>query len=245
MRLGAPVELEYGREYRRLYDQHWWWRSREEAIVDLLRTREFRNRPNILDVGCGDALFFERLSEFGEVEGLETDSRLINPTNPHRSKIHRQPLDENFRPGKSYGLILMLDVLEHLDEPKTALARVHGLLEGGGTFLLTVPAYQFLWTNHDIINHHRLRYRKNTLLPLLESAGFSVLYARYWYHWTVLGKLGTRIVEAVTSAKPTLPRVPSEWLNRLLFRVSRFEQCVLSPLRLPLGTTLVALCTKS
>lgn len=239
------MELEYGKEYRNLYERHWWWRSREEAVADLLRSSLRGDRRNILDIGCGDALFFDRLAEFGEVEGLETDSRLIDPANPHLSKIYVQPFDPNFQPGKRYGCILMLDVLEHLDNPEQALGRVYELLESGGIFLLTVPAFQFLWTNHDVINHHRIRYRKKTLLPLLREAGFSISLARYWYHWTVAGKLATRAVEILTSTQPSLPRVPSAWLNRFFFKISRFEQRALSPLRLPFGTTLVAVCAKT
>lgn len=239
------MELEYGKEYRNLYEHHWWWRSREEAVVDLLRGSLRGDRHNILDIGCGDALFFDGLAEFGEVEGLETDSRLINPANPHLSKIYVQPFDGNFRPRKRYGCILMLDVLEHLDNSRQALGRVHELLESGGIFLLTVPAFQFLWTNHDVLNHHQTRFRKKTLLPLLREAGFSISLARYWYHWTVVGKLATRVVERLTSAQPSLPRVPSAWLNRFFFNISRFEQRSLSPLGLPFGTTLVALCTKT
>jgi SAM-dependent methyltransferase len=239
------VELEYGRQYRNLYERHWWWRSREEAVVDLLRRGLRGNRRNILDIGCGDALFFERLAEFGSVEGLETDSRLVNPANPHLSKIYVQPFDANFQPGKRYGCIVMLDVLEHLDKTEHALRHVHELLEGGGIFLLTVPAFQFLWTNHDVINHHRIRYRKKTLLPLLRDAGFSISMARYWYHWTVAGKLATRAIEKLVSTPPSLPRVPSAWLNRLFFKISRFEQRAMSPLNLPFGTTLVVVCTKT
>jgi SAM-dependent methyltransferase len=239
------VKLEYGKEYRNLYEHHWWWRSREEAVVHLLRRSLPGNQRNILDIGCGDALFFDRLAEFGEVEGLETDNRLINPANPHLSKIYVQPFDENFRPGKCYGCILMLDVLEHLDCPKQALARVHELLEKGGIFLLTVPAFQSLWTNHDVINHHRIRYRKKTLLPPLREAGFSISFTRYWYHWTVVGKLATRVVERLTSTQPSLPRVPAAWLNRFFFNISRLEQRALSPLSLPFGTTLVVACTKT
>ena len=132
------MEIQYGREYRNLYKQHWWWRAREEAIVDLLRRRvKTLSKLEILDVGCGDALFFDRLSSFGNVEGIEPDSRLIDPANPHRSRIYTLQFDRKFRPGKRYDLILMLDVLEHLDNPEEALDSVRGLLGNNGVFLLT------------------------------------------------------------------------------------------------------------
>src|SRR5207245_11622782 len=118
------VDLEYALQYRELYRRHWWWRARERLILDVLR----RLRPPggwsaILDVGCGDGLLFERLAQFGPVEGVESDASLVTPDGPYRDRIHVVPFDRNFRPGRRYGLILMLDVLEHLQEPAEALRR--------------------------------------------------------------------------------------------------------------------------
>ena len=81
--------------------------------------RPASRRERILDIGCGDALFFDRLAEFGEVEGVEPCLDLISPGNPHRDRIYVCPFDENFRPGKQYSLILMLDVLSIWRNPST------------------------------------------------------------------------------------------------------------------------------
>jgi SAM-dependent methyltransferase len=239
------VETQYVREYRYLYEHHWWWRAREDAIVALLRGRHLAPGISILDVGCGDALFFDRLAQFGNVEGLEPDARLIEPANPHRIKIHTAPFDKNFQPGKRYGLILMLDVLEHLDRPGEAVSCVYDLLETGGVFLLTVPAFPVLWTNHDEINHHRLRYRKKTLIPLLRKARFSIEKARYWYQWTFPVKVVEGIAEKLIHSGFSLPRVPPHWLNRFLYRLSRLEQQTLGVIGVPFGSTLMVLCVKA
>jgi SAM-dependent methyltransferase len=238
------VETQYAREYRNLYEHHWWWRAREDAIVALLRGLHLAPGISILDVGCGDALFFDRLAEFGNVEGLEPDARLIEPANPHRIKIHAAPFDKNFQPGKRFGLILMLDVLEHLDRPEEAVSCVYDLLEAGGVFLLTVPAFPVLWTNHDVINHHRLRYRKKTLIPLLRKARFSIEKACYWYQWTFPVKVVQGIAEKLIGSGSSLPRVPPNWLNRFLYQWSRLEQQTLGVIGVPFGSTLMVLCIK-
>jgi SAM-dependent methyltransferase len=238
------VETQYAREYRNLYEHHWWWRAREDAIVALLRGLHLAPGISILDVGCGDALFFDRLAEFGNVEGLEPDARLIEPANPHRIKIHAAPFDKNFQPGKRFGLILMLDVLEHLDRPEEAVSCVYDLLEAGGVFLLTVPAFPVLWTNHDVINHHRLRYRKKTLIPLLRKARFSIEKARYWYQWTFPVKLVEGIAQKIIHSGSSPPRVPPVWLNRFLYRFSSLEQQTLGVIGAPFGSTLMVLCVK-
>jgi 2-polyprenyl-3-methyl-5-hydroxy-6-metoxy-1,4-benzoquinol methylase len=105
----------------------------------------------ILDVGCGDGLFFERLSQFGDVEGIEPVSELVNTTGVCEKRTYIAPLDEDFRSSDRYSLILMLDVLEHFLDPTGALRQALTLLTPGGTVLVTVPAFKLLRTNHDVI----------------------------------------------------------------------------------------------
>src|SRR6266545_1573241 len=111
------MDPEYALHYRRLYECHWWWRAREDFILAALE----RLRPGvggaILDVGCGDGLFFEKLSRLGLVEGIEMDPTGVTPGGRWASRIHIQPFDESFQPGRQYALVLMLDVLEHFADP--------------------------------------------------------------------------------------------------------------------------------
>ena len=239
------MEPEYARRYRDLYTRHWWWRSREEAILEVLHRHFSANAGlNILDVGCGDGLFFDRLVEFGDVEGIEPDAGLVNPQGPHSARIRIAPFDRNFCPSKSYSLVVMLDVLEHIENPAEALQHAYSLLECGGAMLVTVPAFQSLWTRHDAINHHHARYRRKTLDPLLRQAGFSILEERYWYQWTCPVKLAIRLYEKLFEPSSKIERVPTHWINRLLYQISRIEHQTLGAMGMPFGTTLVAFCTK-
>ena len=202
-------------------------------------------RLRILDVGCGDGLFFQRLAEFGEVEGVEPDQRLIDPSGIHTSKIYTVPFDQNFQPGKRYDLLLMLDVLEHLDDAPQALACARSLLESQGALLLTVPAFQAIWTNHDVLNQHRTRYRRKTLFPMLCNAGFSILESEYWFQWAFPVKMAVRFIEKFHHSQPSLPRVPPKWINRFLYGVSRLEQETFGTSGVPFGSTLVVYCVRN
>lgn len=238
------MEPQYARKYRDLYERHWWWRAREEAIVELIRRRLGSSRQRILDVGCGDALFFDRLAEFGDVEGVEPNSDLVNPQGPHFNRIRIAPFDAAITASQPFSLLLMLDVLEHLDRPAEALRHANSLLAPSGALILTVPAFQVLWTNHDTVNHHRLRYRRRTLRPLLRDAGFAIQEERYWYQWTCPAKLALRLYENVIRPEPAVATVPASWLNRLLYWLSRAEQKTLGSLGVPFGSTLMVYCTK-
>ncbi len=234
------MDPEYAERYRHLFENHWWWRARTELVVDLLRRlRPAKGWGNILDVGCGDGLFFDRLSEFGDVEGVEACEQLVDPGNPFLRRIYLCRFDQNFRPGKKYSLILMLDVLEHLENPVEALRHVLELLTPEGTFIATVPAFMALWTNHDVLNHHFTRYTKSAFRTIARQAGLYIQEQRYVYHWTYPVKLGVRVVEGLLRLKPTPAAVPVAPINKALYWLSRIEQKTLRALPIPFGSSLI------
>jgi SAM-dependent methyltransferase len=199
---------------------------------------------SILDVGCGDGLLFDRLMEFGDVEGIETCREIVDPANPQFQKIHIGPFDDSFRPGKQYSLILLLDVLEHIPDPGAALRHCESLLKPGGSLVVTVPAFNVVWTNHDVLNHHVTRYRRATLLPLLQKAGFAIEDSAYWFQWTFPVKLAQRFTEKLFRLRPASPKIPTPAINRALCALCALEHSILGPLHLPFGTTLFARCSK-
>ncbi len=239
------MDPNYSAYYRQLYENHWWFRMRERWVLQVLR----QNCPangwgSILDVGCGDGLLFDRLMEFGDVEGIETSREIVDPANPQFQKIHIGPFDDSFRPGKQYSLILLLDVLEHIPDPGAALRRCESLLKPGGSLVVTVPAFNVVWTNHDVLNHHMTRYRRATLLPLLQKAGFKIEDSAYWFQWTFPVKLAQRFTEKLFRLRPASPKTPLLAINRALRSLCSLEHAMLGPLQLPFGTTLFVRCSK-
>lgn len=234
------MDPDYGRHYRELYEKHWWWRAREEILVDELRRRFPKDAGlSILDVGCGDALFFGRLCEFGEVEGIESDPELVDPNGPNRARITVAPFDAGFEPRKNYDLILMLDVLEHLDVPEQALRRAIALLKPGGIVVVTVPAFRLLWTNHDRLNRHRTRFTKRSFARLARASGMDIITSRYFFVWLAAAKLALRITEAIFRAHPRVPKIPSSGINEVAYRVSRAEEKLDRLLHVPIGSSLL------
>jgi SAM-dependent methyltransferase len=241
------VQRQYAEVYRELYDRHWWWRAREDRIVSALRELQLSGRnATILDVGCGDGLFFDRLREFGIAEGVEPDTSLLRPDAPYRDRIHTRPFDETFRPGggREYDVILMLDVLEHLPDAQGALTHALSLLAPGGIVVATVPAFQALWTNHDVINQHIVRYDRAAFFALAGAAGMRIDSARYFFHWVAPVKLATHLAERLNSGNgrvrhPRPPRVPPWVINRTLYWLTRLEQRLFERVSLPFGSSLL------
>lgn len=239
------MDPDYALHYRELYEKHWWWRAREAVIVDVVaKLRSGKKRQRILDVGCGDGLFFDRLSPFGDVEGVEPDPTTLAANGRHRHAIHVGAFDATFAPHSRYSLILMLDVLEHLPDPTTALRHAVSLLSADGRVVITVPAFQQLWTSHDVLNHHYRRYTKRSFAEVAQAAGLMIEDQWYFFYWLFPLKLGVRMLEYVGQSEPTTPRIPTTWLNRTLFRLSRFEQRIAPARWMPFGSSLLVVGRK-
>ncbi|MBI4716713.1 MAG: class I SAM-dependent methyltransferase [Planctomycetes bacterium] len=235
----------YAAEYRTIYDNHWWWRARESYLVERLsRLCPKGGFGPILDVGCGDGLFFEKLRGFGEPEGVEPDASLVTSEGSRWGHIHAGPFDETFRPEKRYGLILLLDVLEHLDNPESAVARAADLLEPGGRLVVTVPAFRILWTRHDDLNRHRTRYTRRRLASLLTGGPLHVDDCRYFFFWTFPAKLLVRAKEWLMPGAPRPPAIPPPLVNQTLMILSRAEHRLVGWLPVPFGSSLLAVATR-
>lgn len=236
------MDAEYGSLYRELYDRHWWWRARERIVLRELRALNSAGAwGSILDVGCGDGLFFPKLAELGRVEGIEPDGRLVSQASRQRWDIHIRPFDTSFLPERRFDLILFLDVLEHMEDPVAALTHALALLSPGGTIFVTVPAFPMLWTSHDEANQHFVRYTKTSFAKVAGAAGMQLLRSRYFYHWMFGPKLLLRGWERATSrtGNPRMPGIPPALACRLLEGFSVAESTVLRPLRLPFGSSLL------
>ena len=233
------MDAAYARGYSQLYAHHWWWRAREAFIVSRLRRlRPPQGWSRILDVGCGDGLFFPRLRELGAlVEGVEPDPAMLAQSGG-RADIHVGAF-ETFAPADRYGLILMLDVVEHVDGAEAFLRHALELLEPAGRLVITVPAFMALWTNHDVVNCHVRRYTRRSFAALADRAGMRVDDARYFFHALFFAKLAVRGAERMTHREPAPATVPPRWINHSAYAASRVEQRLLGGLPIPFGASLL------
>lgn len=231
----------YGARYRDLYERHWWWRAREATILELLaRLTPADGFGRILDVGCGDGLLFAGLARFGEPEGLEVDEALVTGAGRARGKIHVGPFDALFEPGHRFGLVTLLDVIEHLDDDVAALRHAARLTAPDGLMVITVPAFESLWTAHDDYNHHRRRYTRKGLLRVAREAGVEIRSCRYLFHWLFPLKVLVRVKERFSPVNPAMPKVPAPGINRLLYGMCRLERRTWGHIPWPFGSSLLA-----
>jgi SAM-dependent methyltransferase len=201
----------------------------------------------IFDIGCAGGVSFDDLSRYGEVYGSEPDPTLVDSCPRWRHCIELTGFGPNYSASRQYNLVLMLDVLEHIEDAAGALGNLRQLLKPGGHAILTVPALQSLWSVHDVVNQHHRRYDKMGLHRLIKDSGLVVRELRYFFIWPLglmyLRKLsfGTK-QRARKSYTVTVPPAP---VNRLFAGISRTE---LKLMRLgvhwPLGSSLLAVAER-
>lgn len=242
------MDERYATAYGALAREHWWWQARDAAVLRAFAALPTPDRTpmRILDVGCGDGRLFGALGRYGTVEGIEPDGASRGTGSPDGT-IHAIPFAEPLPWQECFDRILMLDVLEHLDDPAAALDLTRRLLVSGGHLLLTVPAYRAFWTGHDVMNHHRTRFAPRELVTLFRAAGFAVITMRHLFHALMPAKLAVRAMERLgMHSAAQVPRVPPRVLNTTARAWFAFEGRLPAPIARAIpGTSLLAIARRA
>lgn len=239
------MERTYVEQYVDLWHNHWWWRSRHRFVLGLLeelaRRRTARGgRLRLLDVGCCGGVAFDDWSRFGEVWGIEPDRKLAASTPKWTHRVTHTSLEAFEAPEEPFDLVVLLDVLEHIEDDRAALRRLAGLLAPGGALLATVPALPILWSAHDEANDHFRRYRRGELGRRLEDAGLVPERLHFFFGWIVALLLVRRVLPR--GRRPYRVRVPPAPVNAFFERCCRVENWLIRTAGLvpPIGSSLIA-----
>src|ERR1019366_7290057 len=140
-------------------DSHWWFASRRMICERMLDGLRLPPGVAILEPGCGTGGNFAMLAARGKLYAMDADrSALKFAASRGLAQLAEGSLPGHIPFGKMlFDLVVMTDVLEHLDHDAGSLRALHTRLVPGGSILLTVPALQWLWSEHDVTHHHRRR----------------------------------------------------------------------------------------
>lgn len=157
-------------------ETHWWFVARRAISKHILDRIKLPKNAKILDLGCGSGGNLSMLARYGELFGCEMNDKVREHSikrNIATIAYGKLPDEIPFADQK-FDLIAMFDVLEHISDDRAVLTAVHGRLARDGVLLLTVPAFQFLFSKHDRLHHHFRRYSKSELKEKVMAAGFKI-----------------------------------------------------------------------
>ena len=231
-----------------LESNHWWFVARRKIIFSTINNLDLPRNIRILDAGCGNGDNLSLLSHFGDLVAFEKNEEAFKRARSKKiGQIYKAELPYNLPSNikTNFDLIVLLDVLEHIDDDNQSLATVRSLMNDKALILITVPAFQWLWSDHDVLNHHRRRYSKSTLKEKLDLSGFRVKYISYFNTLLFPFALVERIKQKMfpPSTEEVL-KIPNNKINFLLEKIFSYEVNFINKMSFPFGLSLLAIAEK-
>jgi SAM-dependent methyltransferase len=223
---------------------HWWYVARRKILADLIeREVPLPADARLLEIGCGTGHNLDMLGRFGRLDAIELDpaARALASRRLGHAVGDAALPELPGVPDGTYHLVALLDVLEHVDGDEAALRSISAKLAPGGRILLTVPAYQWMWSAHDEAHHHKRRYSKAQLRSVAEAAGLKVNRIGYFNSLLFPLAAAVRIAGKAIGKKESDDKVPPAPLNRLFEAVFGFERHLVGRVPLPAGVSLFAI----
>ena len=230
-------------------DRHFWSVVKRRLITSLIKRYAPKNDLRILDVGCGNGgllMSLERAFPAAFIAGMDGYPQALLHCRKRSARatlilgdilhVERIPIAEKF------DVVILADVLEHLDEPEKVLRGIRSILTPRGIVIATVPASMALWSDRDVFLGHRKRYDRRGLKALFQQSDFRVLRSNYAFCylyppafffrklWSRFGKKSGQKIE-----ESELREIPV--INTLLRFVGSAEVALSERIPLPFGTS--------
>jgi SAM-dependent methyltransferase len=249
-----------------LEDSHYWHLHRRQVLLRELRAFQPAEQCGpLIELGCGIGTVATFLNENGYAVDYADyfASALAIAERRARARLgpgftartfSRVDVTAPLALERRYSGMMMFDVIEHLPDDAAVLANVRDALEPGGFVMLTVPAFQALWSPWDDMEKHKRRYTRGSLERVLSAGGFEVRRSTYFFAPLFFAAAAMKAVRVARrrffGEKPAahigeLAEAKNvEALNRIMLSVLGPERALLGATRLPLGTSVLAIATR-
>lgn len=240
-------------------NNYFWFLSRNSIVKSVFETICNNNNKlsnsKVLDIGCGTGGFAINLQNQGyEVYCLDTEPialdyckkrGLTNLFNCYIDELKEKLKSNKQTENIEFSTAFALDVIEHIEDDAKAVKDIYDLLPIGGNFVATVPAYRWLWSEHDIIHMHYRRYNITQFEKLLKSQGFSIKYSSYFNTFLFPAVVVKRFLDKILNKKNNSPvDKVSETTNILLKSIFDKEIKFIPNVKLPFGLSIIVIAQK-
>lgn len=246
--MAGPVEPAFYETMSRMQDRHWWYEGRRRILESVLQRVYAEGVPDgtIYDLGCGVGANLALFERFAPTVGVDSSPEAVAYCRAHqRSRVELRDLDRlEGLPDESGSIVVLADVIEHLDDEQPCLAAARRLLKPGGALIVTVPAYMFLWSAADDVSHHRRRYTEPQLAQVIAQK-FRVARTSYFSTLLFPPIAAGRFVEILLRRDGSdAAAVPPDPINRALSAIFAAEKHLLARAHLPFGASILCVARK-
>jgi SAM-dependent methyltransferase len=238
-------------ELHRVEQTHWWFRARRHIVWSLVRRYAdggSNRRLRVCELGCGTGGNLAAIANEHDVTGVECS--------PHALRYAQQSLGTRVRygslpheidlPPESFDVVLMADVLEHIEDDAASASTALRLLSPNGIAVATVPAYQWLFSPRDVHHDHFRRYGKDQFGALWNTANCQIELLSHYNTALFPAAAAVRLASKISwrGSKPGDLSIPSRVINERLARLMQCEANLLGRLPMPFGLSLIAIVRK-
>jgi len=249
------MKPDYYKAYYHLEREHWYFKARNNIIMNYVKSLLPTDKKlSILNVGVATGRTSELLEEYGSVTSVEYDETCYNFLEEKlpNLKLERGTILDLHYEDNQYDVVCAFDVIEHVKDDSLAVSELNRVCKEGGLVFVTVPAYMFLWSNHDVINMHYRRYKKKQLSNLFNGFDGNLIHISYYnffllplvtFYRKIVSKFSATGVNMLLDFKAS---GENKSINKLLEGVFKFEKHLLTrKFRFPTGVSLILSFKKS
>lgn len=243
------MNIDFEKKYHQTETSHFWFKSRRSYIVELLSKKS--KNLNVLDIGCSSGILLLELKNIGynikNLYGIDISEKAIINCKENGIENAYVMDAQSINLDKKFDIIIASDCLEHILDDEKALKNWHTLLKPNGTLYVFVPAFMMLWSNHDLVNMHFKRYKRNELKVKLIKSGFEIEKASYWNFFLFLPVAIIRVFKryVISSKQNKTGDLNTISIgNTILFYVINFENKLLKYINFPFGVSAFCIAKK-
>jgi ubiquinone/menaquinone biosynthesis C-methylase UbiE len=226
---------------------HWWFAVRRKLIKSIISSIHIPLNHFVLDIGCGAGSNLKVLLSSGiHAIGIDRSIYILSLLSKKiecplvNGDLTKLPIRAN-----SVGLIIAMDILEHLDDDAKGINEFYRVLIQGGIIFITVPAFTFLWGIQDIVTGHKRRYSRKEILKKLRGAGFDILKSSYFnFILFPLILLARRLIRLLGLKIESENKINFPLINFFLKSIFSLEVYLLKYISFPFGVSFFCIARK-
>jgi len=243
------MKKDFEKKYHDVETEHWWFKSRRKYILDLLK--DIPKDSKVLDIGCSSGVFLKELEAFGfetkNLYGIDISDKAIRNCKDNGIDNAFVMDAQNITLNEKFDIIIASDCLEHLENDKKAVKNWNDLLKIGGKMFVFVPAFQSLWSYHDVVNMHFRRYTKTELKSRLQAENLEIIKSSYWNFFLFLPVYLFRLISSSVQKNKTGESdisIGNSFVNKALLILIIFENKLLKFFNFPFGVSTFCIAKK-